>query len=64
MVGAVGGDLLVLVEGRSGRARFGVAASRRGSVGGGGAPAILDTERRVVIEADPDGPGRATVITV
>ena len=37
-----------------------------GAVGGGGAPAlapaILDTERRVVIEAAPDGPGRVAAL--
>ena len=52
-------------RGRSRRARGGVALSRRGNMVGGRqrcnallAPAILDTGRRVVIEADPDGPGR------
>ena len=33
--------------------------------GGAGAvlaPAILDTKRRVVIEADPDGPGRVAAL--
>ena len=60
-VGAVGGDPLVIVEGEAGRARFGVAASRRGSVGGGrrrctgpgpGHP------REQAARCDRSGPGR------
>ena len=63
-VGAVGGDPLVIVEGEA-DALTSVwlhPGAEVWAAGGGGAPAlapaILDTERRVVIEADPDGPGR------
>ena len=64
VVGAVGGDPLVIVEGEvDALASVWLYPSAEVWAAGGGAgaalaPAILDTERRVVIEADPDGPGR------
>ena len=63
-VGAVGGDPLVIVEGEA-DALASVwlhPGAEVWAAGGGGAPAlapaILENGRRVVIEADPDGPGR------
>ena len=62
-VGAVGGDQLVVVEGEVDAlaAAWLYPGAEVWAAGGGGAtalaPAIL-TGRRVVIEADPDGPGR------
>ena len=63
-VGAVGGDPLVIVEGEA-DALASVwlhPGAEVWAAGGGGAPAlapaILENRRRVVIEADPDGPGR------
>ena len=63
-VGAVGGDPLVIVEGEA-DALTSVwlhPGAEVWAAGGGGAPAlapaILENRRRVVIEADPDGPGR------
>ena len=62
VVGAVGGDPLVIVEGEVDAlaSMWLYHGSEVWAAGGGGATAlaILDTERRVVIEADPDGPGR------
>ena len=62
--GAVGGDPLVIVEGEA-DALASVwlhPGAEVWAAGGGGAPAlapaILENRRRVVIEADPDGPGR------
>ena len=63
-VGAVGGDPLVVVEGEVDAlaAVWLYPGAEVWAAGGGGAavlaPAILDIERRVVVEADPDGPGR------
>ena len=64
VVGAVGGDPLVIVEGEA-DALASVwlhPGAEVWAAGGGGAPAlapaILENRRRVVIEADPDGPGR------
>ena len=67
MVGAVGGDPLVIVEGEvDALASVWLHPGEVWAAGGGGAPAlapaILDTERRVVIEADPDGPGRVAAL--
>ena len=62
-VGAVGGDPLVIVEGEADAlaSMWLYPGAEVWAAGGGGttalAPAIL-TGRRVVIEADPDGPGR------
>ena len=62
-VGAVGGDPLVVVEGEADAlaSMWLYPGAEVWAAGGGGAtalaPAIL-TGRRVVIEADPDGPGR------
>ena len=68
VVGAVGGGPLVIVEGEA-DALASVwlhPGAEVWAAGGGGAaalaPAILDTERRVVIEADPDGPGRVAAL--
>ena len=63
-VGAVGGDPLVIVEGEADAlaSMWLHPGAEVWAAGGGGAPAlapaILDNGRRVVIEADPDGPGR------
>ena len=64
VVGAVGGGPLVIVEGEA-DALASVwlhPGAEVWAAGGGGAPAlapvILEKRRRVVIEADPDGPGR------
>ena len=64
VVGAVGGDPLVIVEGEV-DALASVwlhPGAEVWAAGGGGAPAlapaILENRRRVVIEADPDGRGR------
>ena len=68
MVGAVGGDPLVIVEGEVDALAsvWLYPGAEVWAAGGGGgavlAPAILDTERRVVIEADPDGPGRVAAL--
>ena len=63
-VGAAGGGPLVIVEGEA-DALASVwlhPGAEVWAAGGGGAPAlapaILEKRRRVVIEADPDGPGR------
>ena len=67
-VGAVGGDPLVIVEGEA-DALASVwlhPGAEVWAAGGGGAPAlapaILENRRRVVIEADPDGPGREAAL--
>ena len=60
-VGAVGGDPLVIVEGEADALAMWLGAEVWAAGGGGApalAPAILENGRRVVIEADPDGPGR------
>ena len=64
VVGAAGGDPLVIVEGEA-DALASVwlhPGAEVWAAGGGGAPAlapaIIENRRRVVIEADPDGPGR------
>ena len=68
MAGAVGGDPLVIVEGEADAlASMWLYPGAEVWAAGGGAgallaPAILDTERRVVIEADPDGPGRVAAM--
>ena len=68
VVGAVGGDPLVIVEGEADALAsvWLYPGAEVWAAGGGGgavlAPAILDTERRVVIEADPDGPGRVAAL--
>ena len=68
VVGAVGGDPLVIVEGEA-DALASVwlhPGAEVWAAGGGGAPAlapaILENRRRVVIEADPDGPGRVAAL--
>ena len=64
VVGAVGGDPLVLVEGEVDAlaSMWLHPGAEVWAAGGGGAPAlapaILENRRRVVIEADPDGSGR------
>ena len=64
VVGAVGGDPLVIVEGEADALAsvWLYPGAEVWAAGGGGAaalaPAILENRRRVVIEADPDGPGR------
>ena len=67
VVGAVGGYPLVIVEGEvDALASVWLHPGEVWAAGGGGAPAlapaILDTKRRVVIEADPDGPGRVAAL--
>ena len=63
-VGAVGGDPLVIAEGEADAlaSMWLHPGAEVWAAGGGGAPAlapaILENGRRVVIEADPDGPGR------
>ena len=68
VVGAVGGGPLVIVEGEA-DALASVwlhPGAEVWAAGGGGAPAlapaILEKRRRVVIEADPDGPGRVAAL--
>ena len=68
VAGAVGGDPLVIVEGEvDALASMWLYPGAEVWAAGGGAgavlaPAILDTKRRVVIEADPDGPGRVAAL--
>ena len=63
-MGAVGGDPLVIAEGEADAlaSMWLHPGAEVWAAGGGGAPAlapaILENGRRVVIEADPDGPGR------
>ena len=69
-VGAAGGDPLVVVEGEVdaiAAAWLYPGAEVWAAVAGAAAvlaPAILNINRRVVIEADPDGPGRKAALTL
>ena len=69
-VGAAGGDPLVVVEGEVDAiaAAWLYPGAEVWAAGGGAAavlaPAILNINRRVVIEADPDGPGRKAALTL